>query len=50
MCQSLGGVDVPLLTVSSRLNSDPSNYHDVLLDEFSESYSRVSLPFYKKKK
>jgi hypothetical protein len=46
----LGGIDVPLLTVSSRLTSDPTSFLDVKLDEFSESYSRVSLPFYKKKK
>jgi hypothetical protein len=49
LCQSLGGVDVPIITVSSRLNTDP-DFELVKLIEFQESYSRISLPFYKKKK
>jgi len=50
LCQSLGGVDVPLLTISSRLTSDPENYQTIKMQEFNDSYSRISLPFYKKKK
>lgn len=50
LCKSLGGVDIPLLTVSSRLCSEPSTYHLVNLNEFDNPYSQVSLPFYKRKK
>ena len=44
LCKTLGGVEVPLLTISSRLNSDPNEYHLIKLSEFSEGFSRVSIP------
>ena len=50
LCKSLGGVDVPLLTITSRINSDPHQYHVIKMQEFQESSSRISLPFYKHKK
>jgi hypothetical protein len=31
LCQSLGGVDVPIITISSRLNSDPKHFNLVKL-------------------
>ena len=34
LCKSLGGIDIPLLTISSRVNTDPENYHLIKLDEF----------------
>lgn len=39
-----------MLTITSRLLSDPNEFHLIKIDEFSEPDSRVSLPFYKKKK
>ena len=49
LCKSLSGVQVPLLTVTSRVNSDP-NYNIVRLEEFEDENSRLSIPLYKKKK
>lgn len=34
LCKSLGGLEVPMITISSRLLSDSSNYHEIKLDEF----------------
>lgn len=39
-----------MLTITSRLLSDPEDFNLVKLEEFQDSYSRVSLPFYRKKK
>jgi hypothetical protein len=50
LCQSLGGVDVPLLTISSRINTDPDEYQNILLSEFNDPQSKLSIPSYKKKK
>lgn len=41
---------MPLLTISSRICSDPEEYPLIKLNEFDDQYSRISLPFYKKKK
>ena len=46
----MGGVDVPLLTITSRLNSDPEGYMNVQASEFSDPQSKSSIPIYKKKK
>jgi hypothetical protein len=50
ICKSLGGVDVPILTITSRLQSEPNDYHLVKLSEFDSQFSMISLPFYKRKK
>eukprot|EP00347_Sterkiella_histriomuscorum_P022850 403336918 len=50
LCKSLGGVDVPLLTISSRIGNEPNSYHIINLNEFDSPYSRISLPYYKRKK
>ena len=50
LCKSLSGVDVPLLTISSRLQSDPKGYNQIKLSEFEDDDSKLSLPMYKKKK
>lgn len=49
-CKSLSGVDVPILTVTSRLQSDPREYNLVKLSEFDTNDSKVNIPLYKKKK
>jgi hypothetical protein len=40
---------VPLLTITSRVNSD-SEYNKIKLSEFEDANSRVSLPLNKKKR
>ena len=50
LCKSLSGVDVPLVTISSRLKSDPKGYNQIKLSEFEDDDSKLSLPMYKKKK
>ena len=50
LCKSLGGVDIPLLTISSRVSSEPDDFHLIKLSEFENQYSRISLPYYKRKK
>ncbi len=50
ICKSLSGIDVPLITISSRLHSDPKNYNQIKLSEFEDDDSKLSLPMYKKKK
>lgn len=50
LCKSLSGLSVPILTVTSRVLSDPTAYNYVRLEEFEDIQSRVSLPMYKKKK
>ena len=42
-------MQVPLLTITSRVNSDPA-YNIIKLEEFDDTASRISIPFYKKKK
>lgn len=49
LCKSLSGLPVPLLTITSRVNSD-SEYNKIKLSEFEDANSRVSLPLYKKKR
>lgn len=48
LCQSLGGVDVPLLTITSRIYSDAENYQNILQSEFQDP--RLSIPLGKKKR
>lgn len=51
LCKSLSGVDVPLLTITSRIQSDPLEYNLVKLAEFDDQDdSKVSIPMYKRKK
>ena len=50
MCKSLSGVDVPLLTITSRMKTDPKSYNQIKLSEFEDDESKLSLPMYKKKK
>lgn len=51
LCKSLSGVDVPMLTISSRIQSDPLEYNLVKLSEFEDQQeSKVSIPLYKRKK
>ena len=50
LCKSLSGMDVPLLTITSRLQSDPKGYGMIKMSEFEETDSRLSLPLYKRKK
>lgn len=49
MCKSLSGLNVPLLTITSRVRSD-RDYTKIKLDEFEDKESRISLPQNKKKK
>jgi len=48
--KSLSGVDIPLLTITSRLQDDPNQYNLVKMDEFEDHDSKVSMPMYKRKK
>lgn len=41
---------MPLITVTSRIYKDIKDYESIKLDEFQDPYSRLSIPFYKKKK
>lgn len=41
---------MPLLTITSRLTSDPKEYNLIKMEEFEDQDSKVSLPMYKKKK
>ena len=41
---------MPLVTITSRLKSDPKNYNQIKLTEFEDDDSKLSLPMYKKKK
>jgi hypothetical protein len=50
LCKSLSGLDVPLLTISSRLLEDPKHFDLIKLSEFEDPDSRLSLPLYKRKK
>lgn len=50
ICKSLSGIDVPLITISSRLLADPKHYNQIKLSEFEDDDSKLSLPMYKKKK
>lgn len=44
LCRTLGGIEVPLLTVTSRVNKD--NLHDILPEEFvNDSYLKFNPPF-----
>ena len=50
LCKSLGGLDVPLITISSRINTEPRDYVNIKLEEFNEATCKLSTPLYKKKK
>ena len=50
LCKTLSGIDCPLITISSRLRSDPKNYNLIKLSEFEDDESKLSLPMYKRKK
>jgi len=50
LCKSLSGADVPIVTITSRLNSDPNEYNLVKMSEFEDPESKVSMPMYKRKK
>jgi len=41
---------VPLVTISSRIRNDPDNFNMIKMEEFDDENSKVSLPFYKRKK
>lgn len=43
-------MDVPLITITSRLTSDPLEYNLIKMKEFEDHESRVSIPMFKKKK
>lgn len=43
-------MDVPFITISSRLKTDPKGYNQIKLSEFEDDDSKLSLPMYKKKK
>ena len=49
LCKTLSGVNVPLLTITSRVGSD-QDYNKIKLEEFEDKESRISLPLNKKKK
>jgi hypothetical protein len=49
LCKSLSGLTVPLLTITSRIHTDPE-YNKIKLEEFEDRNSRISLPLSKKKK
>jgi hypothetical protein len=48
--KSLSGVDIPMITITSRLLSDPDQYNLIKMDEFDDQDSKVSMPMYKRKK
>jgi cytosolic carboxypeptidase protein 2/3 len=50
LCKSLSGIPVPLLTITSRVHSDPTGYNLIKLEEFQDAESKVSIPFNKKKR
>ena len=50
LSKSLSGADVPLLTITSRLTSDPGEYNLIKMEEFEDQDSKVSMPMYKRKK
>jgi murein tripeptide amidase MpaA len=50
LCKSLSGVEVPLLTITSRVKSDPMQYNLIKLSEFDDDPSKLSVPMYKRKK
>lgn len=50
LCKSLSGLDVPLITITSRIKSDPNNFNLIKMDEFEDDLSKCSVPFYKRKK
>lgn len=41
---------MPLLTVTSRIHTDPDAYNLIKLEEFDDPNSRISLPLQKKKR
>ena len=43
LCKSLSGLNVPLLTITSRVRSD-RDYTKIKLEEFEDKESRISLP------
>jgi len=47
-CSALSGLDVPMLTVTSRVNEE--DFDRVLLSEFDDELSSLSVPVYRRKK
>ena len=50
LCKSLSGLDIPMVTITSRLTSDTNEYNLVKMSEFDDIESKVSIPMYKRKK
>ena len=50
LCKSLSGVDIPMVTITSRLTSDLSEYNLIKLSDYEDNESKVSIPMYKRKK
>lgn len=50
LSKTLSGADIPLLTITSRLTSDPEEYNLIKMEEFEDHDSKVSMPMYKRKK
>ena len=50
LCKDLSGIKVPLLTITSRLQSDPKQLNQIKMQEFTSKNDLISLPLYKKKK
>jgi hypothetical protein len=51
LCKSLSGVDIPMLTITSRLRSDPGGFNLIKLTDFDpESDVETGLPPNKRKK
>jgi hypothetical protein len=51
LCKSLSGVDIPMLTITSRLRTDPGGFNLIKLSDFPEdSEVEQGLPPNKRKK
>ena len=50
LCRALSSVDVPLITITSRINSDATTYHMIKPSEFDEKDAENGVPLNKRKK
>ena len=50
LCKDLSGIEVPLLTITSRMQSDPKQFNQIKMQEFTSKNDFISLPLYKNKK
>lgn len=50
LCKSLSGLEVPMVTITSRMTSDPAEYNLVKMSDFEDTESKVSVPMYNRKK